>query len=82
MQISQFFLHAGIIVPVTVYIGLLYHLLYSTFSIDRISPTKLTWSVPQEKRNELIVARSEPLLAYKYVDIIDVIFQLFKIVIS
>jgi len=69
MLISDKVIYCGIILPTVVYISLISHLMFTIFSTNRVSPPQqtLTWSqsVPVERRKELVLNRSEPVLAYE-----------------
>jgi len=67
MKVSQLIVYSGIIVPASIYISLVTHVFYSTFSRERISPQKLGWfsDASIDQRKEIVLNRSEPLLAYK-----------------
>jgi len=59
--------YSGIIVPTSIYFALVTHVFYASFSKDRMSPKKLGWfsDASIDQRKEIVLNRSEPLLAYK-----------------
>ena len=68
MNISHRILYAGIFAPVLLYISLVSNVLYTVFTGIKAPAPDLTWSksVSVDRRKDLVLKRSEPLLAYKY----------------
>ena len=62
-------IYAGFIVPTVVYLALMSHLLYTHITgVNKSDKSEtLSWStsVTTEKRKEIILKRSEAILAYK-----------------
>ena len=67
MNISNKLLYAGILVPLVFYICLVSNILYTVFTANKSQAPDLSWSktVSVERRKDLVLKRSEPLLAYK-----------------
>lgn len=68
MNMSRLILYAGIFAPLLLYISLVSSTLYTVFIGAKKPAPDLSWSkaIPLEKRKDLVLKRSEPLLAYKY----------------
>ena len=70
MNIPLKILYAGIFAPFLLYICLVSNILYTVFTgVKAKAPAPdITWSksVSVDRRKDLVLKRSEPLLAYKY----------------
>ena len=68
MNISSNILYAGIFLPLLLYLGLVSNILYTVVRGTKAPAPALTWSktVSVDRRKDLVLKRTEPLLAYKY----------------
>ena len=68
MNISSNILYAGIFFPLLLYLGLVSNILYTVVRGTKAPAPALTWSktVSVDRRKDLVLKRTEPLLAYKY----------------
>ena len=68
MNISSNTLYAGIFAPLLLYLGLVSNIVYTVVRGSKASAPALTWSktVSVDRRKDLVLKRTEPLLAYKY----------------
>ena len=75
MNISSNILYAGIFFPLLLYLGLVSNILYTVARGTKAPAPALTWSktVSVDRRKDLVLKRTEPLLAYKY----DILTNLF-----
>ena len=67
MNISSNILYAGIFAPFLLYLGLVSNIVYTVVRGSKASAPALTWSktVSVDRRKDLVLKRTEPLLAYK-----------------
>ena len=68
MNISSNTLYAGIFAPLLLYLGLVSNILYTVVRGSKAPAPALTWSktLSVDRRKDLVLKRTEPLLAYKY----------------